>query len=124
MSTATPDLTTYRNIHRALRLAPHRLADAVRDLEPGDRRRVAALTRYWKGYAGEVLAHHTIEDDVFFPALVAKVDCAAALIARTDDEHHQLDAAMDAVGTAMAGSPTVETRGRRAWPTTWTPSPP
>ncbi len=96
-TTDTPDLTSYRNIHRALRRAPHRMAASVRLVAPEDRRRIAGLGRYWKGYAGEVLAHHTIEDDVFFPALVARVDGAAGLIARTDDEHHRLDALMTSV---------------------------
>ena len=97
----TPDLTSYRNIHVALCRAPHRLAASVRLTTPEDRRRSTALARYWKGYAGEVLTHHTVEDDVFFPALVGRCAEAAGLLARTDDEHHRLDALMTSVGEGM-----------------------
>jgi len=95
------DVTSYRLIHRALRRAPHRLGAAVRHGDPADRRRTAAIARYWKGYAGEVLAHHTIEDDVFFPALVDRVPMAARLIERTDHEHHVLDELMARCGEAV-----------------------
>ena len=42
-------------------------------LEATDRRRLGAFRTYFNGYAGEVLAHHTIEDDYFFPALTEQV---------------------------------------------------
>lgn len=102
------DLTSYRAVHAALRLAPHRLAGAARTLDPHDHRRVKALGRYWRGFAGEVLAHHTVEDDNMFPALVEKVPVAAEMIERTDAEHHRLDELMaacsDAVERATHGS--------------------
>lgn len=99
LSTSQPavaDLSGYRAVHVALRRGAHALDTAVRQVRPGDRRRIAALTRYWRGYAGEVLAHHTIEDDICFPALVERVPPAADLIVRTDDDHHHLDELMDA----------------------------
>lgn len=97
------DLRGYRAAHTAVRSAPRRLAAAARTVDPGDRRAVAALARYWKGYAGEVLAHHTIEDVTVFPALVARAPQAAALIERSDADHHHLDQIMDAAAAAMEG---------------------
>src|SRR4051812_35645993 len=73
---STPDLTTYRAVHAALRGSAHAMTGADT--------RTKAFAKYWKGYAGEVLAHHTVEDDYFFPALVARVPFAAGLIERTD----------------------------------------
>ena len=69
MSTA-PDTTAYHAVHRALRVAPRRLAAGARSIGDGDRRRVAAVATYWRGYQGETLCHHTIEDDIVFPALL------------------------------------------------------
>jgi hemerythrin-like domain-containing protein len=96
-----PDLTSYHVVHAALRRAPHRLAAASRAVTPTDRRRVAALARYWKGYAAEVHGHHTIEDVVFFPALVEQVPDAARHLDRLGSEHHRLDALMTACGNAV-----------------------
>ncbi len=98
---STPDLTSYYAVHTALRAAPHRLVAAVPGVDPGDRRRTAAIARYWRGFAGEVLAHHAIEDDVFFPALVAEIPATADLLVRSDADHHRLDELMAACGAAV-----------------------
>jgi hemerythrin-like domain-containing protein len=95
--TTTPDLTTYHAVHTALRRGTHALAVAAADLDLADRRRAQAFARYWKGFAGEVLAHHTIEDDVMFPALIERAPVAAELISRTDADHERLDQLMTAV---------------------------
>jgi hemerythrin-like domain-containing protein len=98
----TADLTAYRAVHTAIRRAPHRMARAVLEIRPGDRRRVDAFCRYWHGYAAEVLAHHTIEDDIVFPALATRAEAARALIERTDADHHLLDDLMERCAKAMA----------------------
>ncbi|MFN8020349.1 MAG: hemerythrin domain-containing protein [Acidimicrobiales bacterium] len=103
MSTATPaltaatdlpDLTGYRGVHHALRTATHRLAVAAADMSPNDAPRVRALRRYWNGFAGEVHAHHTVEDDVFFPALGARSPQFAEYAGQLADDHHVLDELM------------------------------
>ena len=99
--TTSPDLTSYHLVHAALRRAPHRLAAAARALDPTDRRRVDAIARYWKGYDAEVHNHHTIEDVVFFPALVEQVPDAARHLGRLGSEHQRLDALMAACGHAV-----------------------
>jgi len=91
MTPATPDLTGYFAIHHAVRRAPHRMAAAARDLDPGDTERVKALVRYWNGYRSELDEHHRVEDDIFFPALVERVPFADELVARTAAEHAELD---------------------------------
>jgi hemerythrin-like domain-containing protein len=102
MNTTAADLTTYRAVHHALREAAGRMAAASGTLRRSDWRRIDAFARYWKGYAGEVLAHHTIEDDTFFPALADRSPVAADLIARTDADHHHLDELMAAIDAAVA----------------------
>ena len=97
MST-TPDLTNYRLVHRALRRAARRLAVAAPRIDVTDRRQVEAFAAYWKGYAGEILCHHTIEDDFFFPALVEQVATGAAALAAIDGDHDHLDHLMEDIG--------------------------
>ena len=96
------DLRGYRAIHVALRDAAHAMAAAAPSLTASEPKRLAAFRAYWKGYAGEVLAHHTTEDDVVFPELVRRAPELAALMDRTDADHHHLDELMEDVTTALA----------------------
>ncbi len=95
------DTADYRIIHHCLRVAPHRLAAALADLAPGDHTRARAIERWWRGYAGEVLAHHTIEDEIFFPQLAARVPVVVDHLARVEGDHHRLDELMAAAAAAM-----------------------
>lgn len=90
----TPDLTNYRTVHHCLRRAAHRLAAAGHQLDPQDHRRVHAFATYWEGYAGEILCHHTIEDDYFFPALAERVAVGAEALVAIDGDHEHLDVLM------------------------------
>lgn len=89
------DTSDFTAIHTCLRAGTRALAAALGALDVADRARVDALRRYWKGFAGEVLAHHTVEDEVFYPALVLRVPAAAEHIGRIDADHHLLDMLMD-----------------------------
>lgn len=113
--TAPADLRGYRAIHTALRDAAHAMAAAAPTLTAAEPRRLAAFRSYWKGYAGEVLAHHTTEDDVVFPELVARAPALAALMDRTDADHHHLDVLMEdvtaALGTIADGAPADRAAG-------------
>lgn len=108
----TPDLAIYYTVHIALRRAAHRLAATAATIETARSQHRRAFAKYWRGYKGEILAHHTIEDVVLFPALIERVPFAAALIARTDCEHHELDVLMAridaAVAAVVAGAPIGE----------------
>ncbi|HEU5152466.1 MAG TPA: hemerythrin domain-containing protein [Iamia sp.] len=99
---STADLRGYRAIHTALRDAAHAMAAAAPTLSTADPARLAAFRSYWRGYAGEVLAHHTTEDDVVFPELVRRVPALADLMDRADADHHHLDELMDDVTAALA----------------------
>lgn len=112
---APADLRGYRAIHAALRDAAHAMAAAAPTLTAAEPKRLAAFRAYWKGYAGEVLAHHTTEDDVVFPELVARVPALGALMERADADHHHLDALMEdvtaALGTIADGAPADRAAG-------------
>lgn len=100
--TTSADTTDFTAVHTCLRNGSRALAAAVAELDPRDRQRVTALQRYWRGYAGEVLAHHTIEDDVLYPALAERSPVAVEHLGRIDADHHLLDELMDEAHAAFA----------------------
>jgi hemerythrin-like domain-containing protein len=97
-----PDLTLYRVVHRAIRDGATALAETALVIEAAEADQRKAFATYWKGYAGEVLHHHSVEDDIFFPALEARVPVAVELTVRTDIDHHHLDELMASIGSAVA----------------------
>jgi hemerythrin-like domain-containing protein len=99
---AVPDLTSYRSVHHAIRTAAHRLANIAPAVGPGDRIRVHAVRRYWDGFTGEILGHHTLEDDVFFPALAERSAEMRELTGRLEADHHLLDELMDETTATIA----------------------
>jgi hypothetical protein len=90
-----PDLTTYLAVHTGLRHGAQLLAAGAVDLDTASPRRRKAYRAYWAGYSGEVLAHHTVEDDYFFPALAERVAAARDHMGRLAADHADLDELMD-----------------------------
>lgn len=89
------DTSDYAVIHRSIRGAGHALARAAETLDPDDHDRMDAFVHYWQGHAGEILSHHGVEDDIFFPALRARAPEISGLLAELDAEHHELDRLME-----------------------------
>lgn len=95
-STVSPDhadLTRYHLIHAAFRGGIARLVRATSADAPGgsDAHRKKAIARYWKGYAGEIRAHHHVEDRFVFPELTRRVPSMAPKTDRTSHDHEDLD---------------------------------
>ena len=87
-----PDLTTYRVLHRGMRLDSARLAGAVATLAEAERTtRGPAIARWYAGYYGELHQHHTVEDTIFFPAILERVPVFDSQIDRIEAEHHRLE---------------------------------
>ena len=100
----TPDLTMYRLVHRSIRQSTARLTAAVSDVVEADRQdRGRQLVRWYHGFENELLTHHTVEDDVFFPALFQRVPALRGYLERIDEEHHHLDDLIVASRTAIGG---------------------
>jgi hemerythrin-like domain-containing protein len=98
-----PDTTDYAAIHRSIRSAGYAIARAAETLDPDDHERMDAFVRYWQGHAGEILSHHGVEDDIFFPALLARAPETAEVLAELDAEHHLLDRLMEECRQGIEG---------------------
>jgi Hemerythrin HHE cation binding domain len=71
---AKPDLTFVTLIHQSLRADAARLAAAIAELRPSDRRdRLPAVQAFFGHYRDQLILHHRHEDELFFPALAARV---------------------------------------------------
>ncbi|HWL41670.1 MAG TPA: hemerythrin domain-containing protein [Ilumatobacter sp.] len=97
-STREPaDVTTYLAIHQAMRTANQQLVAGLVHALHYDPRRVAALRRWFAGYAAELRTHHRVEDTIIFPALAARSDEYATLDDSLGADHHRLDDLIDAL---------------------------
>jgi hemerythrin-like domain-containing protein len=99
----SPDLGNYYAVHRQQRIDLQRLATAVETATEADRRgRLRPLARWARGFAQELKTHHTLEDEVFFPAVLERVPSAQALLEGLDVDHHQLDPMIDRLAPGIA----------------------
>ena len=97
-----PDLTFWFQLHDAMRTSGDRLAAALRSLPPGDRRRAEALADWFGGFDAELHHHHMVEDDIFFPALAARVPTYLdGSGPEVDADHERLDALLASLGAAL-----------------------
>jgi iron-sulfur cluster repair protein YtfE (RIC family) len=97
---ATPDLTGYRDLHRALLVSAERLTERLGQPDLGRRSR-RALQRWFAGYRDELRHHHHVEDHVFFPALAQRVPSYQEYSATLDSDHIELDTLIDRLGSAI-----------------------
>jgi len=94
----TPDLTFVRLIHQALRIDGARLVTTVTALGPEDRTsRVARVRAFYDKYREELVAHHTHEDTLYYPALAARVGADRMHLDELMAQHHQLDDVLNAI---------------------------
>jgi hypothetical protein len=98
----TPDVSRYRMVHETLRTSDDQLVAGVAGLSAGDRRRARALRRWFAGYAGELRSHHAVEDELFFPAIAARVPAYTSDYAELlTGDHHRIDDVVAALGMAL-----------------------
>jgi Hemerythrin HHE cation binding domain len=98
---ATPDLTSYYAVHQAMRTSNEWLVAGIARAELGDRRRTAAIRRWYAGYAGELRNHHHNEDGILFPALLLRVPDFEVYDGGLANDHLRLDALIDGLDVAL-----------------------
>ena len=98
-----PDLTVVNLIHQSLRADAARLAAAINELGPGDRRdRLPGVQAFFGHYRAQLAMHHSHEDELFFPALAARVGAGLMHLTELAGQHEALDAALHGVGEDVA----------------------
>ena len=100
---AKPDLTFVTLIHQSLRADAARLAATIAELVPSNRRdRLPAVLAFFGHYREQLILHHRHEDDLFFPALAARVGAARMHLSELAGQHEALDTALQDVGESLA----------------------
>jgi iron-sulfur cluster repair protein YtfE (RIC family) len=98
-----PDLIFVNLTHQALRVDGARLVATVAALEPGDRgSRLPGVREFYDHYREQLVAHHTHEDTLFYPALAARVGDDRMHRDELVAQHDQLDGVLEAVGNGLA----------------------
>ncbi|WP_439031059.1 hemerythrin domain-containing protein [Gordonia terrae] len=103
-TTPVPDLTGMKIAHRGMLDDTRRFAEIVSRIavgEPCDRRRREAIVDYLTQLNVSIHHHHTIEDEVVWPILVASAG-AAIDVHDLEDDHTQLDALLGTLGARTA----------------------
>ena len=100
---AKPDLTFVNLVHQSLRTDGARLLGSVAALGPDQRRsRLPAIRAFFDQYRGQLLLHHSHEDELFYPALEARVGADRMRLGELAHQHEALDAALQAVSDSLA----------------------
>jgi len=95
---SVPDLIFVALIHQALRVDGDRLVRTVTALQPDDRgSRLSAVCEFYDNYRQQLIAHHTHEDTLFFPALASRVGDERMHRGELVSQHEQLDRVLEAV---------------------------
>jgi hypothetical protein len=88
-----PDLTFVNLIHQSLRADAARLAATVTALDPSDQAsRLPGIRAFFDQYRAQLAMHHTHEDELFFPALKARVGAGRMQLNALAGQHEALDA--------------------------------
>jgi hemerythrin-like domain-containing protein len=94
---AHPVLWSMALIHRIFRSSFAELARLVPDVPVGDVARVNAVADHLRFTLDGLTAHHTTEDDLVWPVLLARAQPSATLVERMEAQHHGLHAGIEEV---------------------------
>jgi hypothetical protein len=100
--------------HRAFRRDTARFIKALGRAGADDRTTTARLVAWFDAATAALLHHHTIEDEILWPALRGRSRAFAALEPRIRDQHRALDAAIGTAVDAVRTFATVDGAGREA----------
>jgi hemerythrin-like domain-containing protein len=80
--------------HRASRRESRVLAAQVPSVRPGDTGRAQVLAAHLADYLLALHLHHSAEDELLWPLLLARVDLEADLVLRMEEQHERMAAGM------------------------------
>ncbi|MGC0418831.1 hemerythrin domain-containing protein [Embleya sp. AB8] len=77
-------------VHRGLRRESRLLVELVAAVRPGDTARAGVLADHFGLYRLGLHGHHTGEDELLWPPLLARVDLEADLVLRMEAQHERV----------------------------------
>jgi hemerythrin-like domain-containing protein len=104
-STTTTSLTDVHDmivVHRAFRRELRLLPELVRGVRPGDTARARQVADATRLILKGLHLHHTGEDELLWPKLLERAAPDAALIARMEAQHLQVDHQLARLGPALS----------------------
>ncbi|WP_214105275.1 hemerythrin domain-containing protein [Acrocarpospora catenulata] len=88
-------------IHRMFRRESRVLPDAVRRVAAGDAARAGIVAAHYRQYAHSLHHHHTNEDELLWPKLLARVDLEAELVLRMEAQHEVVAGTLNRVSELL-----------------------
>ena len=85
-----PDTHEMVIIHRAFRRETRLLAALIAEVPAGDTARARVLAAHFRWYQLGVHNHHTGEDELIWPLLLARVDLEADVVVRMEAQHERV----------------------------------
>jgi hemerythrin-like domain-containing protein len=96
-----PDTHDMYVVHRVFRRESALMPRLVRAVRPGDVARAQRVAEHFRGYALGLHHHHTGEDELIWPLLLARVDLEAELVLRMEEQHLRVAAGLDTVSSLL-----------------------
>jgi hemerythrin-like domain-containing protein len=96
-----PDTHDMFVVHRVFRREVALMPRLIRNVRPGDTTRAAVVADHHRGYALGLHHHHTGEDQLIWPLLLARVDLEAELVLRMEQQHERVAAGLDEVAALL-----------------------
>lgn len=87
-------------VHRMFRRESRLLAELIAACEPGDRARCRVLVDHLRDYCVAVHVHHSAEDELLWPKLLARLDQEADVVLRMEAAHEHVSSSLDQVTAA------------------------
>lgn len=100
-ATTKPDTHDMHVVHRVFRRESALTARAVRAVAPGDTVRAGVVAAHFRDYALGLHHHHTGEDELLWPLLLARVDLEAELVLRMEEQHERVAAGLATVAEML-----------------------
>ncbi len=101
MSAIRPDTHDMLVVHRVFRRESRVLAELVPTVAAGDVVRAGILAGHYRDYAMGLHHHHSAEDDLVWPKLLARVDMEADMVIRMEHQHERVQKGLDRIDAAM-----------------------
>lgn len=99
--TMRPNTQDMYVVHRVFRRETALMPRLVRAVRPGDTARAAVVAAHFRDYALGLHHHHTAEDELVWPLLLARVDLEAELVLRMEEQHSRVAAGLAEIETLL-----------------------